>query len=54
MKAKVLIPFTDKYTWKKYKAGDTVEMTVNRFNEIIKKGGYIEAAEKAETVKIEK
>jgi hypothetical protein len=54
MKAKVLIPFTDKYTGKKYIAGDTVDMTVSRFNEIIKKGGYVEAAETEKAVKIEK
>ena len=53
MKAKVLIPFTDKCTNKKHKKGDIIEITAARFNEITRKGRYVEAhdestAEKAE------
>lgn len=50
MKAKVLIDFTDKVTGKKNKKGDIIDVTAARFNEITKKGDYIEAYEKPETV----
>ena len=47
MKAKVLIPFTDKVTKKKYAKGQIIELTAERFNEIsaYKGGKLIEAAE---------
>ena len=55
MKAKVLIPFEDKETHKKHKKGDIIEVTPARFNEITRKGRYIEVfdetAEKAATEK---
>lgn len=55
IKAKVLIPFTDKETNKKYdKKGDIITLTAKRFNEIQRKGKYIEAAEEETTSKAEK
>ena len=45
MKAKVLIPFTDKVTGQSRKQGDVIKITAKRFNEIIAKGRYIEAVE---------
>ena len=45
MKAKVLIPYTDKETGQKRKKGDVINITANRFNEITTKGRYIEAVE---------
>jgi hypothetical protein len=43
MKAKVLIPFTDKETGQSRKKGDVINITAKRFNEIIAKGKFIEA-----------
>lgn len=43
IKAKVLIPFFDKYTGKKYQKGDPIEVTEKRFKEILEKGKLIEA-----------
>ena len=43
MKAKVLIPFEDKETHKKYKKDDVIDVTPARFNEITRKSRYIEA-----------
>lgn len=43
IKAKVLIPFFDKYNGKKYKKGDTLEVSPKRFDEILTKGKLIEA-----------
>lgn len=52
IKAKVLIPFTDKETGKKYdKKGAIIDLTAKRFNEIQQKGRYIEAAEIEKTEK---
>lgn len=50
IKAKVLISFTDKVTKKKYKAGEVIELTPARFNEILAYNGgkLIEAAETTE------
>lgn len=45
IKAIVLIPFKDKENGNVYKKGDIVEFTAKRFNEITKKGAYIEAYE---------
>lgn len=45
IKAKVLIPFTDKETKQKRKKDDIIEVTAKRFNEITKAGRFIEAAE---------
>ncbi len=45
MKAKVLIPFTDKETKQKHKKGDVITVTAKRFNEITKKGRLIEAVD---------
>lgn len=49
IKSKVLIPFTDKETKKQYKKGDIINLTAKRFNEIQRKGKYIEAAEEETT-----
>ena len=47
MKAKVIIPFNDKYTGKKQKKDDVIEVTAARFNEIRRKGNYIEAVDES-------
>ena len=47
MKAKVLIPFEDKNTHKQHKKGDVIDVTPARFNEITRKGRYIEAFDEA-------
>ena len=49
MKVKVLIPFCDKNTGKKYKKGDVIDITTKRFNEIAKKGRYLEVVEDTTT-----
>lgn len=49
MKAKVLIPFKDKETKKDYKRNDIIDVTASRFNEIIRKGFFIEAVEETKT-----
>lgn len=51
VEAKVLIAFTDKETNKTHKVGDTIKLTAKRFNEITRKGRYIELVEVAETKK---
>ncbi len=51
MKAKVLIPFRDKITKKEHKKNDIIDVTADRFNEITKKGRYIEAVEETATTK---
>lgn len=45
MKAKVLIPYTDKETGQKRNKGDVINITAKRFNEITAKGRYIEAVD---------
>lgn len=45
MRAKVLIPFTDKHTGKKHKKGDVLDISAARFNEILKKGSLVEAVD---------
>lgn len=45
MKARVLIPFTDKETGKSRKKDDVFSITAKRFNEITAKGRYIEAVD---------
>lgn len=47
MKAKVLIPFNDKYTGKEYKKDDVIDVTAKRFNEITKKGKFIQLVEES-------
>ena len=42
VKVIVLINFNDKNTGKAYKKGDVIELAPERFNEIIKKGNYVE------------
>lgn len=49
MKAKVIIPFNDKYTGKEHKKGDVIEVTAARFNEIQRKGNYVEAVDESTT-----
>ena len=44
MKAKVLVKFKDKYDLKKvYKVGDVIEVTEERFEEILQVGPFVEA-----------
>jgi hypothetical protein len=53
MKAKVLIPYTDKETGQKRKKGDVFNITAKRFNEITAKGRYIEAVDEPVVVNTE-
>jgi hypothetical protein len=54
MKAKVLIPFNDKVTGQHHEKGAVINLTAKRFNEITKKGRYIELVEEAAERKEEK
>lgn len=45
MKAKVLKDFNDKYTGRRYKAGEIINVSKERFEEILTVGNLIEAAE---------
>ena len=54
MKAKVLIEFRDKETKKVCKKGDVIDVTPARFNEITRKGRYIEAYAEPEKAATEK
>lgn len=49
MKAKVLIAFFDTESKKKRNVGDIIDISTARFNEIIRKGLYIEAVEDTKT-----
>lgn len=51
IKVKVLSPFFDKHNGKKYKKGDTLEVSPERFNEILTKGKLIEAVEETPSKK---
>lgn len=51
MKVKVLMPFCDKHTGKKYKKDDIIDVTVTRFNEITAKGRYVEPIEETKQTK---
>ena len=42
MKVKVIIPFRDKETKKKYKKGDIIDVTAKRYNEIVTKARFVE------------
>jgi hypothetical protein len=42
VKAKVLKSFKDKYSGKIYKPGETVNISKERFNEILTKGSLVE------------
>lgn len=42
MKVRVRTEFKDKYTGELYKVGKELEMTVERVNEVLKVGGFIE------------
>ena len=53
MKAKDILPFRDKQTGKEHKAGEVIELNVQRFNEIRNKGRYIEACEDSAFAKAE-
>ena len=50
MKAKVLISFRDKVTKKVRKVGDIIDVTHARFNEITRKGRYVETYVEPEKV----
>lgn len=54
MKAKVLINFRDKETKVIHKKGEVIEITPARFNEITRKGRYIEAYVEPEKATTEK
>lgn len=51
MKVKVLIPFNDKVTGQHHEKGAVINLTAKRFNEISRKGRYIELLEEPETKK---
>lgn len=51
MKAIVRIQFYDTKEKKQRKVGDIMDVTAERFNEIIKKGRYIEAVDEKKPVK---
>ena len=56
MKVKVRTEFKDKHTGKLHKAGDELEMNVDRINEVLKVGNFIELVaeqKKSETDKKE-
>lgn len=54
MKVKVRTEFKDKHTGKLHKAGDELEMNVDRINEVLKVGNFIElVADAAEPKKSE-
>lgn len=44
-KAKVLSPFWDKHNGEKHEKGDTIEVSPERFKEILTKGKLVEAVE---------
>lgn len=54
IKVKVLAPFFDKHNGKKYEKGDTIEVSPERFNEILTKGKLVEAVENPPSKKIAK
>lgn len=55
MDAKVLIPFTDKYTGKKYKKDDVIKgISAKRFNEMLEKGKLVAAVDDTTAAKTEK
>ena len=51
MKAKVLKDFKDKYTGEYYKAGATIMVTEERFNEILSVDKLVEAVPTKKTAK---
>lgn len=51
IKVKVLIPFTDKETKKKYNKGDIITLTARRYSEILKRGNLVELVDETNTVK---
>lgn len=48
MKVKVRTEFKDKHTGELHKVGDELEMTVQRINEVIAAGNFIELVEQTE------
>lgn len=51
IKVKVVIPFTDKETKKKYNKGEIITLTARRFSEILKRGNLVELVEEKDTEK---
>ena len=49
MKAKVLIPFIDMFTGQYHEKGAVINVSAKRFNEITKKGRFIEVVEETAT-----
>ena len=54
IKAKVLIDFYDKEAKKNRKKGEVIDITPVRFNEITRKGRYIEVCEETATAETKK
>lgn len=53
MKVRVKAEFRDRHTGKIYKIGDELEMNVQRINEVITAGNFIELVEQPEQEKTE-
>lgn len=53
MKVRVKAEFRDRHTEKVYKIGDELEMNIQRINEVIAAGNFIELVEQPEQEKIE-
>lgn len=45
IKAKVLVTFTDKYSGEECLEGSVIDISVERFNEIILKGNFLQIVE---------
>lgn len=54
MKVRVKAEFRDRHTGKVYKIGDELEMNIQRINEVIAAGNFIELVEQPEQEKIER
>lgn len=48
MKVKVKTEFKDKHTGKLHRMGDVLDLNVQRINEILKVGGFVELVEQSE------
>lgn len=49
MKVRVKTEFKDKHTGELHKVGDVLDLNIQRINEILKVGGFVELVEQEET-----
>lgn len=49
MKVRVKTEFKDKHTGELHKVGDALDLNIQRINEILKVGGFVELVEQEET-----